>query len=49
MKKVFDLPLQTYNSANQTKWIFQLPIGQLFNLKLGNISDRKFIGLSIKL
>lgn len=39
MKKIFDLPIQTYNNANQTKWIFQLPIGQLFNLKLKNISN----------
>jgi hypothetical protein len=49
MKNVFDLPIQTYNNANQTKWIFQFPVGQLFNLKLGNNKSRKFIRLSIKL
>ena len=33
MKKVQELPSTTYNPANVTKWVFNLPLGQLFNLK----------------
>ena len=30
---VHNLPIQTYNNANSTKWIFNIPIGHLFNRK----------------
>jgi hypothetical protein len=33
------LPIGTYNNANNTKWIFNIPFGRLFNIKNGNIKD----------
>ncbi len=44
MNRYQELPTSTYNAANTTKWIFNLPLGSLFNLKKetykdGNILD----------
>lgn len=34
IKSSTELPIQTYNNANTTKWIFNLPIAKLFNTEL---------------
>ena len=33
IKSITELPIQTYNTANTTKWIFNLPIAKLFNVE----------------
>lgn len=33
IKSITEIPIQTYNNANTTKWIFNLPIAKLFNLE----------------
>lgn len=44
MNRIQEIPTNTYNPANTTKWIFNLPLASLFNLKKesyknGNILD----------
>lgn len=39
MNKVQELPSTTYNPANITKWIFNIPFADLFNLKNGAYKD----------
>ena len=34
IKSITELPIQTYNNANTTKWIFNLPIAKLFKNRL---------------
>lgn len=38
-KKVRELPIEEYNLANTTKWVFSIPLGNLFNVKYGNIKN----------
>ncbi len=38
-KKVQELPIEEYNIANQTKWVFSIPLGRLFNVKYGNVRE----------
>jgi len=33
MNPSLELPIQTYNTANTTKWIFNIPIARLFNVE----------------
>ena len=33
--KVQELPVESYNFANSTKWVFNIPFGRLFNAKYG--------------
>lgn len=40
---VKDLPIGTYNLANSTKWIFNIPIGQLFNIQNDYIRDGQML------
>ena len=37
--KVQELPVESYNFANSTKWVFNIPFGRLFNAKYGNIKN----------
>lgn len=44
MSRIQELPTSTYNIANNTKWVFNLPLSYLFNLKReaykdGNLLD----------
>lgn len=34
-----ELPIGTYNISNNTKWIFNIPLGQLFNVRYGNVKN----------
>lgn len=36
LKKVLEIPIAGLNFANTTKWIFNIPVGYLFNLKRSN-------------
>lgn len=39
MRKVQEIPTVAYNTANVTKWIFNIPLAYLFNLKNGAYKD----------
>ena len=43
LKKVQDLSIGTYNLANSTKWIFNIPIGHLFNIRNDYIRDGQLL------
>lgn len=34
-----ELPIGTYNNANNTKWLFNIPLAYLFNLKYDNVKN----------
>lgn len=38
-KKVHELPIEEYNLANSTKWVFNIPLGTLFNVKYDNVKS----------
>lgn len=38
-KNIQELPVESYNFANTTKWVFNIPFGRLFNVKYGNINN----------
>lgn len=42
-QKVKDLSIGTYNLANSTKWIFNIPIGHLFNIRNDYIRDGQLL------
>ena len=43
MDDVKNLPIGTYNIANNTKWIFNIPLGRLFNINHGNIKNGNYL------
>ena len=38
-ENIKELPIGTYNISNNTKWIFNIPLAQLFNVKYGNVKN----------
>jgi hypothetical protein len=48
LQKILEIPIAGHNFANTTKWIFNIPIGHLFNVRNSN-SERTGIRISIKL
>jgi hypothetical protein len=41
--KIQDLPIEEYNLANNTKWIFNIPLARLFNIQYGNIKNGYYL------